>query len=220
MSGSPLSTPENRDEFAGIDAALRVIGLRWQDLKSAQEIVLFGSRAAGVSTRDSDFDVLCIGRRVCTTRLTKPIDLLWLPSRRLTDARWLGSELAGHIAAYGRWMHGEPKWRESVVSSQRAVCRKTKMLENHVRALNRSWTFFPERYRRLHARLLRQDMQRLHRLASGNPVPPTPILDQEWREVAKSQHEFGEYLAAVVNSSLRTAIRDYVLMSDELFHAR
>ena len=45
-----------------------------------------------------------VGARAIGARA--PFDLIFVASETLASRRWLGSELASHVAAYGRWLHG------------------------------------------------------------------------------------------------------------------
>jgi predicted nucleotidyltransferase len=90
---------------ASLDAALRDAGISWAELEErASEVVLFGSRASGVATAESDWDLLLVGRG---RRLhTDAMDLIWVTPDRLCNPQWLGSELANHVVAYGFMVAG------------------------------------------------------------------------------------------------------------------
>lgn len=145
----------------------------------AVEVVLFGSRAAGLATPSSDWDLLCIGEG--RTHLGKGLDLVWLGAERLRSADWLGSELANHIAHHGRWLKGHGDWRTKVHPSIHAVRKKTASLELEVVRLERLWPHFGLGYRTKFRRQLRRDAQRLALLIAGMPVPPTAVLDRDWQ---------------------------------------
>ncbi|MBZ5550637.1 MAG: nucleotidyltransferase domain-containing protein [Acidobacteriia bacterium] len=106
-------------------------------LRGADEIVIFGSHAAGLETPDSDLDVLCVGlgRRLKTNSL----DLCWVSKETLFQDGWLGSELAGHIARYGTWVHGEGDWRRYAFVSMDAIERKRKRIVSLSRTVTNLW---------------------------------------------------------------------------------
>ena len=79
---------------------LKQNGLSWSEIKgSAQEIVVFGSASVGLKRPTSDLDLLVVGngRRFKNRQL----DIVYKTEQEVKERRWLGSELAGHIAASG-----------------------------------------------------------------------------------------------------------------------
>src|SRR5580700_10587296 len=103
--------------------ALARCGLRLDALRrSAQAIALFGSRAAGCATSASDWDILLIGAgRSCKLH---GLDLVWVEPHVLATSAWLGGDLAGHVAAHGLWLEGEPSWSLDAVDFAAAARRK------------------------------------------------------------------------------------------------
>jgi hypothetical protein len=159
-------------------------GVRFDEIAGkAREVIVFGSRAAGVHSPDSDLDLLCVatdpGRRVKSRHL----DLLWVRPETVDSAKWLGSELAGHIAAHGRWLLGPEDWKAEVFLSPAAAQRKRRQLMDRIQALGASWTDLAPTYRLRLFTLIRRDLQRLELLRRGRPVLPTPLLDRDWREL-------------------------------------
>src|SRR4051812_36427132 len=73
------------------------------------EIVVFGSRAVGVESPNSDLDVLAVGGvdrfRTCGLHVI-PVGV-----ERSKTPEWRDSELATHVAAYGVWISGSDGWR-------------------------------------------------------------------------------------------------------------
>lgn len=163
-----------------LDRALSAAGVTWPALtRSASQIVLFGSRAAGLARDDSDWDLLCIGEG---RSLAVPgLDLVWISPAELTTPGWLAGELAGHVAAYGRWLHGAPDWISAVACGPEAAARKARHLASRLAAIERAWPLLTAPYRRKHLTLLRRDLQRHALLARREPVPPSPSLDAAWR---------------------------------------
>ena len=74
----------------------------------AQQIVVFGSRAVGVSRPTSDWDVLFImqsGPRLAS----KALDFIHMDPDEASSDLWVGSELAVHLRAIWRLFKG--RWR-------------------------------------------------------------------------------------------------------------
>lgn len=165
---------------SSLDRALAAAGVTWPALTaSASQIVLFGSRAAGLARDGSDWDLLCVGEG---RSLAVPgLDLIWISPAELTTPGWLTGELAGHIAAYGRWLHGAPDWTTAVACGPEAAARKARRLASRLAAIERAWPLLTTPYRRKHLTLLRRDLQRHALLARREPVPPSPSLDAAWR---------------------------------------
>jgi hypothetical protein len=120
----------------------------------AIEIAVFGSRAIEVNGRISDLDVLMVGdsrRRIKQAGL----DLICIPSSDLASAKWLESELAGHISKYGVWLKGPGHWRSQVVTGRGAEKRKERRLISLVHNVKNSWTnlhpSFPSNTRQIFA---------------------------------------------------------------------
>lgn len=141
-------------------------------------VMLFGSRAQGVHSEHSDYDFLCIGNG--ETQITEAVDVVWISEERLAAPAWRGSELAGHVARYGRCLHGDDSWRKDVFPSEAAVARKVEQIGDRVEILLPRWDRFLPVYHRKYLRLLRRDLQRLSLLSKSEPVPPTPTLDAAW----------------------------------------
>src|SRR6516162_4429065 len=96
-----------------VDLALDPVGLTWAALaKRASQIILFGSRAAGVAGHDSDWDLLLVGEGHAVR--SRELDIVWIRPAMIRSESWLGSELASHVAVYGRWLLGPDDWRYEV----------------------------------------------------------------------------------------------------------
>jgi predicted nucleotidyltransferase len=156
------------------------VGLTYDALHDASEIVVFGSRAAGVSVRGSDIDVLLVGlaRRINRCGL----DVISVSSEYVATGEWLGSELASHIATYGIWLQGKGEWKKSTVHTSHSEIEKARRIERILSALISNWgelhSIFQSRYRRV----VRRELQRLNLLRQGKVVPPSAVLDRRWRE--------------------------------------
>jgi hypothetical protein len=148
-------------------------------LNSASEIMVFGSRAAGVHAYDSDLDVLCFGRG---GRLKTPaLDLLWVPESAMCNEDWLGSELATHIAQYGICLRGQATWQSLVCFGAKATKQKLRRINAILNAVSRGWSRLHPVFRRRYQTTIRREIQRYGRLVEHVAVPPTPLLDREWQ---------------------------------------
>jgi hypothetical protein len=147
--------------------------------RRCQQVVLFGSRAAGAARRYSDWDVLCVGER---RQRQREVDAVWLSPTDIGTRRWLGSELAGHIARYGVWLIGEDDWSSKVFRSRAAVDRKRRLIQRRDSVGKATWRLLSSAYREQLATSFRRDLQRLEYLCEGRAVPATPVLDKEWAE--------------------------------------
>jgi hypothetical protein len=160
--------------------------------KQARAIALFGSRAGGCERASSDWDLLCIGDG--RSRKRDGLDLVWVSAEDVESGAWLGSDLAGHVAAHGIWLHGEPSFRLGDVRFASAARRKEERLACDVRGVGRVWDLLGAPYQRKHATLLRRDVQRLRSLERGVPVPPSAWLDARWRAEPASSGELRDAL--------------------------
>ena len=175
--------------LAEISDALASIDVSWERLReTSQEIVLFGSRAAGLAHERSDWDILCVGHG--RTRRTPRIDLIWVTPEERCSRAWLTGELAGHVAQWGQWLAGEPTWKDSANPGPEACLEKRRRVTRRVMAWERSWSLCRPRLRARYALALRRDLQRHEKLLHGQAVPPSAMLDQDWRE----QSDAGKYL--------------------------
>ena len=149
-------------------------------VSNATEVVVFGSRAVGVHSLNSDLDLLIVTpqkRRFFADGL----DCVLIAPGELNGFFWLGSELASHVAHYGMWVEGSGKWKRNVCIKDRAITRKQQriysLLRNGARRWPRLHPVFQDKYRIT----IRIELQRLNLLLSRIPIPPTPLLDSEWQ---------------------------------------
>jgi Nucleotidyltransferase domain len=186
---------------AEIDGFLRPIGLTWHSLEQkASQIILFGSRAANVAKEESDWDLLLIGEGKAVH--TRYVDLVWVSPEIIRSQRWLGSELASHVAAYGHWIFGPDEWRRSVSISAAAVERKRSSIEFRFEELRKVLPSLLPAAKARHLRRLRQDIQRLALLEAGEAVPPSRYLDDAWVKQGSPPEDLQDLLAA---AACRTA---------------
>ncbi len=174
---------------AELDSVLHRHGLTWPQLQRASAaIFLFGSRAAGCAREDSDWDLLCIGDG--PSRMRHGLDLLWIPAQQAKNPQWRSTELASHVAAWGRCLHGDPHWVQGAAPGAHAARRKAGMLDGRVRALPRDRPWPSERLRSQRIQQIRRDLQRFALLADGIAVPPSGQLDTRWQDPAERERVF------------------------------
>jgi predicted nucleotidyltransferase len=168
-------------------------------LEEADEIVIFGSRSVGLEKSNSDLDVLCIGKKSQKLK-TRFLDLTVMPLEETFQAKWLGNELASHIAKYGTWIKGDPKWVDSVQIGAEAVDAKRRRIAAFLRALPSRWDNLDEIFRQKYATKLRRETQRLLLLERGVAVPPTRILDESWDVFTIPEQEIERSLVGTMGS--------------------
>jgi hypothetical protein len=159
----------------------RVAGLNWGAIdQQAKQIIVYGSRATSAHKRTSDLDLLCVGhgRRF----KSKKIHIIWIPETRLRSKRWLGSELATHIAAYGKWIKGDNTWAVSSRPNSYAIQLISERVLERALALREHWPFLLPVYRIKHLIRLRRDLQRYVLMHAGRPPVPAGSLDMQWRQ--------------------------------------
>ncbi|MGK3988373.1 hypothetical protein WME99_35350 [Sorangium sp. So ce136] len=132
--------------------------------------------------------MLCVGAG--RTRKLHGLDLVWVNARSVGQQAWLGSDLAGHVAAYGAWLCGTAPWHAVDLRFDIAAQRKEERIVRRIRSLARSWNLLGPLYRDKYATLVRRDAQRLDGLVSHAPVLPTALLDAAWR----ARHEAPNWL--------------------------
>lgn len=154
-------------------------GLNWDIIDhSAKQIIVYGSRAMSVHKRTSDIDLLCIGQG--RRYKSKKIHIIWISEAHTKRKRWIGSELATHISAYGKWIKGTNTWAFSSRPNAYALeLIRRRVLERAV-ALREQWPYLLAVYRRKHVLRLRRDLQRYVMMCSGRPPVPAGSLDRQW----------------------------------------
>jgi hypothetical protein len=204
MSVTMLAT-----RFTPLHHALALAEWTWSDLlRSSEQIILFGSRAANLARDDSDWDVLVVGEGQARSR--RGLDLVWVSSRELAQRDWLGSELAGHVARWGRWLHGAPNWVSGVRCDAEAADRKVWRVASRLAALERVWDRLEPADRDEYRTLVRRDLQRHALLTCGKVVPPSRALDNAWSVNAAPQEAMLRLAqsAGVCTTFLEAALAD------------
>ncbi|MDZ7693646.1 MAG: hypothetical protein U5K69_21430 [Balneolaceae bacterium] len=145
----------------------------------ASEIILYGSRAIGVNDTESDYDFLFVGEGEPIKK--NGIDLSWIKKSELNTKQWLESELAIHIAKYGRWLKGKDKWKTKVRITESTLQKKRAKINNYVESLRNKFEKLSPAFQKKYITKVRRDVQRLFLLKKNQPVPPKQVLDKEWK---------------------------------------
>jgi predicted nucleotidyltransferase len=142
---------------------------------SASDIIVFGSRAAGLNRPDSDLDLLIIADKSGHKRIGK-LDLVFVPDEKVGSAAWRRTEIAGHVATFGvSLMNDRPAF--DVIHDDYAALRKQARIHRLVSSLVPSWRLLNDELRRKYLIRVRRELQRFRFLRRGLPVPPTATLD-------------------------------------------
>lgn len=172
-------------------AGVTLAGLR----ERCSEVVVFGSRAAGIGDARSDWDVLCVGDGA--TRRTRELDLVWVSASFACGDSWTTGELASHVATYGRWIVGGPgPWVSHVAITAQTVRRKVRWIQTHVDTWRRFWPRCSPQLRTRYAATLRYNFLRLDFLLREQAVPPRQSLERWFAELS-DRAEWSEAMAAV-----------------------
>jgi len=162
-----------------VQSAIEREGLCWEAIwEAADEVFVFGSTACGLSNATSDVDVLCVGRG--KRRQSSRLELIWIPAERVLTDRWLGSDLANHVARFGICLKGTPAWTSRVFVSPASRALKESQIRAAVKALRHYFCQLSIPYRSKRLLLLRRNIQRLLILRQGGAIPPVPMLDDQW----------------------------------------
>jgi nucleotidyltransferase-like protein len=145
----------------------------------AHEVIVFGSRAAGVHRPLSDLDLLCITPKKRRIRAAG-LDCVLLLPEEVNTPFWLGSELACHVVRYGKWEKGAGEWRDRAHVSDRAITRKQQRIVSVSDNAARRWSRLHPIFQMKYAVTIRRELQRLDLLLNRVAIPPTPILDSIW----------------------------------------
>ena len=149
-------------------------------IESASELVVFGSSACGLRTKTSDLDLLCIGTARFHFKHQK-LDLLSLSASDVERPEWLCSEIANHILAYGVWLTDKSDWVGKVRLTEFATRAKLRRLESFATSFGVHWSHLGETFKQKYVTKLRRETHRLILLENNIPIPPTRVLDREWR---------------------------------------
>lgn len=174
MSSATVTVMPLDDLRAGAERCLAEVGVRLCDLEAQGDVILFGSRAAGVAHADSDWDILTVG---LGRKLKSPnLDVLFVSPDRVQQAHWLGSELGHHVGRFGLALSGSFAWKNETFCSDDSVMRKAARISHKIAALFPRLDRLSPLHQKKHSILLEQDLRRLWCLSSGLAVPPTANL--------------------------------------------
>lgn len=140
----------------------------------SEQVIIFGSYAAGVQHAESDIDILFITHEKAFK--TKYLDFVCVAPERLMLKSWLGTELANHVANYGVWVKGDDDWKHKVYISKNALERKKFII---LHRLTHLWIKNSSISKPTMLRLFKDvvlDSYRLVHMSEGLPVPPNKIL--------------------------------------------
>jgi predicted nucleotidyltransferase len=171
-------------------------------LSGSADVIVFGSRAAGLERVDSDLDILAIG----PLKLPKKkglIDLICVSEPDAHTLAWQHSEIFRHVEAYGISLMHE-RALISVVVDEHAANRKRHRIEILIPKLMESWDALNDGYKAKYLTKMRREFQRYRLLDSGLPVPPTAVLDSQ----IESQRAFESALEAMLQEFCKDSARN------------
>lgn len=169
---------------------LAELGISFATLGCAREIVVFGSCAAGLARPDSDLDILIVGPTRNIRR--SGLDLIALGTSDVGRKKWLTSELASHVAAYGIWLRGRGDWKKRTRLTERSVRQKTQRVKRRIYALKANWNDLHPIFQDSCRRGVRRDLQRLALLRQREAIPATAILDTRWEQSSKHREDIAK----------------------------
>lgn len=165
-----------------------------QLLEEAVDLIIFGSRAAGVHSKLSDLDILYVGVR--ERYKSECLDIVWRQPSEIEHRKWLGSELASHIAAYGIVIQGDAHWKDAVRLADATLSKKERRVAALVDGLWVYWDRIHPEFRRKYLTTIRREVQRLQLLREGVAVPRLLCLTANGRMSmalpTAGQNPFGE----------------------------
>lgn len=176
-----------------------------QLLENAVELVLFGSRAAGVNSEASDWDLFVVAAE--KPQRAERLDVVWRTLREINEPKWLGSELASHIAQYGVSIRGHADWATEARLDDGAIDKKRRRLITRVEGLWDYWDRLHPEFRQKYMKTIRREIQRLQLLTESIAVPPTPTLDRSWIEDSATVDRWSMFIKTIEPGSMRTRER-------------
>ena len=166
---------------------MRAEGLNWARLTmNAEQVIVFGSYALSAHSSNSDLDVLCVGEG--KTFKSSKLHIIWIPRSWTQSKQWLGSELATHIAAYGKWIKGNNDWAFRTKPSRATIANKRENIIDRLKAAERHWNNLLPTFQRIQLLKMRRDLQRYKLMQQGQAPVPKTLLDSEWRRLNKSDN--------------------------------
>lgn len=179
---------------------------------SASDVVVFGSRAAGVHRPDSDLDLLVVSGR-SGHKKTGKLDLVFVPETRVDCPVWRRTEIARHIGAFGvSLMHNDVLVH--AITDEYAATRKRARLQKLGKSLLSCWHTLNDELRLKYLTRVRRELQRYRYLEEGLPVPPTANLDSIMNSPDWIERAFRD-VGDAANMPKSDAVRLYQLMTNE-----
>ena len=191
-------------------------GLDWESIDcEAKQIIIFGSHALDTHKRNSDLDVLCVGNG--QSFKSKTLHVIWVSKKRIQSKTWQKSELATHVARYGKWIKGINNWAHRTKPGRDAMARKKKNILARLSAMNRHWNDLLPVFQKRQIIMLRRDLQRYRMMRQGLAPVPKPLLDLMWKR-------YGEKvgwvkllsLSANISEPVKTFLRTHVVVDHSL----
>jgi hypothetical protein len=146
-----------------------------QILRSAKDVIVFGSRAAGVHRPDSDLDLLIVSDQSMHKKRGR-LDMLFVPPERVSSPQWRRTEIARHIAAFGVSLMHEELCITPIVDEYAARGKQVR-LHRLVNSLILYWHVLNDELQMKYRTRLRRELLRYLYLREGMPVPPTSMLE-------------------------------------------
>jgi len=174
-------------------AKLSISGFSLEEIEAnCEQVIVFGSASVGQLSPESDLDLLCIGHG--SRFKNRAVDLIFIHPNSKKSERWLGCELAAHVAKYGIWIYGVDDWSSSAFVSRRSVELKQRIVASRINTIKTYWCDFSDNLKQKHSKKLRRDLQRFSLLDNGIAVAPSPLLDSNWI-ASRSEEQFMSLLA-------------------------
>ena len=164
-----MTIADERDATSGQGPAL---GPLTDVVSGALRVILFGSRAAGVASDSSDWDVLCVGDGAASR--AGGLDVVWVTWGHFASESWLASELGGHVATYGRSLRGPEDWCRRARPGAEAMTAKRNALAARASSIEFAWPDLTPGYRAKHMRFLRRATRRGSRCSQRESPFPDP----------------------------------------------
>jgi Nucleotidyltransferase domain len=162
-----------------VEAILSAGGVSFEGLlNSSSEVIVFGSRAVGLSRTNSDLDLLVLGPKRGRIK-SKSIDLISIPQGEALSHRWRRTELFGHIDAYGVSLMHSAILPIRATHDEHAASHKQGRICSLVQHICPAWNVLSYGLKLKYFTKLRREVQRYRLLSGGRSVPATALLDAE-----------------------------------------
>jgi hypothetical protein len=202
-----LKKSNSNDLKAAVDRRLTLLPPpRAEEVLSSPLIYVFGSLAAGVECASSDVDLLVLSEMNTHWR-ENGLDVVTITPTRLRDPRWLGGELATHIATYGVLIKGPHGALSNSTPNAAAVFSKEKRIKSYLNALRPKWRNFDRLMKEKYVLKVKQELLRLGFLKSRISVPPTALLEVHAESLQLNALDTLEEIVATSSSRFLSDLR-------------